>query len=39
MLSYLALFNELLADPSAQTATAAEGTVTAPTTDGQEARR
>ena len=41
MLSYLALFNELLtdpSDPSGQTTTA-DGTVTPPTTDSQEANR
>ena len=35
MLSYLALFNELLTDPSGQTATSSDGTVTSPTTDSQ----
>jgi hypothetical protein len=39
MLSYLTLFNELLADPSAETAPATGDAATPTTTDGQEANR
>ena len=39
MLSYLTLFNELLADPSAETAPAIGDAAVSATTDGQEAKR